>query len=76
MDEFLKTVSRVNLWNKASLLTIYAPVLNLSKTYIIHWKQFWTSGMIHRVIATDLFLMIKEWPHSSGNINEWLYVKM
>ena len=26
---------------------------------------------IHRFIATALFRMVKEWPHSSGNINEW-----
>ena len=26
---------------------------------------------VHRFIATTLFRMVKEWPHSSGNINEW-----
>ena len=26
---------------------------------------------IHRFIATTLFRVVKEWPHSSGNIHEW-----
>ena len=25
---------------------------------------------IHRFIATTLFRVVKEWPHSSGNIHE------
>ena len=25
---------------------------------------------IHRFIATTLFRLVKEWPHSSGNIHE------
>ena len=36
-----------------------------------NWNQFRTSGVIHRFIATVLFRMAKDWPHSSGNINEW-----
>ena len=26
---------------------------------------------IHRFIATTLFRVVKEWPHSSGNLHEW-----
>ena len=36
-----------------------------------NWNQLRTSGVIHRFIATVLFRMVKDWPHSSGNINEW-----
>ena len=29
---------------------------------------------IHRFIATTLFRVVKEWPHSSGNIHEYIYI--
>ena len=29
---------------------------------------------VHRFIATTLFRVVKEWPHSSGNIHEYIYI--
>ena len=37
-----------------------------------NWNQFRTSIVIHRFIATVLFRMAKDWPHSSSNINKSL----
>ena len=56
-----KIVSR-GIWLQLSWLSLIYLKL------ITNWKQFRTSGVIQRFIATVLFRMVKDWPHSSGTL--------
>ena len=49
----------ISLYMKTFLKTGVCIMINSSKI------------SIHRFIATTLFRVVKEWPHSSGNIHEW-----
>ena len=52
-------LNRINFGQRSTLRGAVTIMINCSKI------------SIHRFIATMLFRVVKEWPHSSGNIHEW-----
>ena len=51
-------LNRINFGQRSTLGGAVTIIINGSKI------------SIHRFIATTLFRVVKEWPHSSGNIHE------
>ena len=51
-------LNRINFGQRSTLRGAVTIMINSSKI------------SIHRFIATTLFHVVKEWPHSSGNIHE------
>jgi len=56
---YFLNLNRINFGQRSTLRGAVTIMINSSKI------------SIHRFIATTLFRVVKEWPHSSGNIHEW-----